>query len=343
MALDELLAGLQQFDKGMQKLAIGQGIQDAQEQVSQLQSQQMDESKRRQGLTQISNNLVMQLTRSGADPSQVAQAAGSIRPQEFKGSQDLFMAAQQTGDEGLMRQATEAQSFESAPERERQTKELTAKARLQANEMAAAERVAELKKDKKLGDIEIRHLAKGQEQLQSGAKKHFEAIEQARSARALLDSDNPLADNAIPTFMARATGEVGALSEADKKPYGSAKDILSRISQVTEELRTGKLTTANREFIGKLATTFENSGRRAVNAYADRVASQKSALIGMDRAEARRRILPSDWESPSGEAQTKPAGEALVQMKIPGGGVKNIPKSKVEAALAAGATLLSAP
>lgn len=76
------------------------------------------------------------------------------------------------------------------------------------------------------------------------------------------ESDNPIAHASLPTLMARASGEVGALSEADKAPFGGSRALVARIEQVAKEWMTGKRTPENIEFVRQLSQVFINASER---------------------------------------------------------------------------------
>ena len=76
------------------------------------------------------------------------------------------------------------------------------------------------------------------------------------------NSDNPVGHASLPTLMARSSGEVGNLSEADKKPFGGSKALDQRIKQVFTELYSGKRTPENARFISDLASAFQRTGLR---------------------------------------------------------------------------------
>lgn len=102
----------------------------------------------------------------------------------------------------------------------------------------------------------------------SGVKKIDSSIDAANTIRGLVSSGNPIAAASVPTFMARASGEVGNLSEADKAPFGGSRALLSRLEAAVKQQATGKLTTENAQFITQLADIMErrateNKVRRA--------------------------------------------------------------------------------
>lgn len=102
----------------------------------------------------------------------------------------------------------------------------------------------------------------------SGVVKIEASLDAANTIRGLVDSNNPIAASAVPTFMARASGEVGNLSEADKRPFGGSQALLSRLEAAITQKANGRLTRENAAFIKNLADTMEkravsNKDRRA--------------------------------------------------------------------------------
>lgn len=101
-----------------------------------------------------------------------------------------------------------------------------------------------------------------------GVRKIEQSIDAANTIRELANSGNPIAANAIPTYMARASGEVGNLSEADKAPFGGSRAILERLQAAFSQASTGQMTEDNRRFVNGLTDLMEkraqeNKGRRA--------------------------------------------------------------------------------
>jgi hypothetical protein len=104
------------------------------------------------------------------------------------------------------------------------------------------------------------------------------ANEMSAGASTVLDlvrSENPLGHAAVPTFLARASGEVGALTEADKAPFGGSRSLSSRISQSVEQYKTGKITKENLQFIERLADTMQKNALKNKNARAVDLSKQK--------------------------------------------------------------------
>lgn len=90
------------------------------------------------------------------------------------------------------------------------------------------------------------------------------------------NSENPVGHASLETLMARASGEVGNLSEADKKPFGGSRALESKMAQYFSELYSGKKTTENLGFIRQLADTFRKVGQRKKTKLARERAEQYS-------------------------------------------------------------------
>ena len=107
-----------------------------------------------------------------------------------------------------------------------------------------------------------------------GVRKIQSSIDGASNTRELALSGNPIAASAIPTYMARASGEVGNLSEADKAPFGGSRAILARLEASLTQMSTGQLTEDNRKFLIDLSDTMEASALRNLDRRAKEVSSQ---------------------------------------------------------------------
>jgi hypothetical protein len=90
------------------------------------------------------------------------------------------------------------------------------------------------------------------------------------------NSDNPVAHASLETLMARASGEVGNLSEADKRPFGGSRALSEKIKQYFSELYSGKKTPQNIGFVKQLAETFQKAGKRKKASLARERATQYS-------------------------------------------------------------------
>jgi len=106
----------------------------------------------------------------------------------------------------------------------------------------------------------------------AAVKKAQQSMDAASTIRELATSGNPIAAAAIPTYMARMSGEVGNLSEADKKPFGGSRAILQRVEASLKQSATGTLTAANQTYILGIVDLIEKKS----NANLDRLAKSRA-------------------------------------------------------------------
>jgi len=110
----------------------------------------------------------------------------------------------------------------------------------------------------------------------ASVKKAQQAIDFSNNIVEFATSDNPIAAAAIPTFMARASGEVGNLSEADKAPFGGSRAIISRLEASATQAANGKLTEENKKFITQLAQIMQDRSKENIKDLAKKRSKQYS-------------------------------------------------------------------
>lgn len=110
-------------------------------------------------------------------------------------------------------------------------------------------------------------------------RRQQQALDGANTVRELVVSGNPIAAASIPTYMARASGEVGNLSEADKKPFGGTRAIMGRMQAAFEEMTTGRLSQSNRDFLLEMADIMEANANKNLDRHARTMAKQYSRTV----------------------------------------------------------------
>lgn len=114
-------------------------------------------------------------------------------------------------------------------------------------------------------------------------RKQQQSLDGASAVRELALSDNPIAAASIPTYMARASGEVGALSEPDKRPFGGSRAILEKLEAALIEKASGKLSDENRKFLIDLSDIMERNANENLDRHGREVADQYSKTrVGLD-------------------------------------------------------------
>lgn len=294
--MDDIAKGFGILNQGMRDLATSRAVGKASQQIHELHATELNEMQKRSQMQQVANSLALRLTQIGSPASTIQTAFNAIAPPKIDSGKDAFIEGTMKQSDELLQAGQAIQKFEMKPKK----MELdAAERRGQAHDSAMldiASGRAETKEKKRTFD-QIRGF---QKTLDTTAKKNFDAIEQARTALAISDDNNPIGDAALATFMARATGEVGNLTENERKPFESSRDISSQLQQWLQKAKNGKLTPDNRRRIKQLAKVFESSNLRAVNNHADRISSQASSLLGMDQEEIRTKILPKQYTTGAG-------------------------------------------
>jgi hypothetical protein len=109
-------------------------------------------------------------------------------------------------------------------------------------------------------------------------KKAQQSMDAAKTIRDLALSGNPIAASSIPTYSARMSGEVGNLSEADKKPFGGSQAIAEKINAAMKQMSTGRLSDSNKKFIINLSDIIEKRSNQNMSSLARLRAKQYSKI-----------------------------------------------------------------
>ena len=122
--------------------------------------------------------------------------------------------------------------------------------------------------------------------------KAEERMASARTMRDFLSENNPIGAEAAKRFAARASGEVGTLTDQDVSVFGGSRALLDRLEQTAQQLATGTLTENNRKFMSQLANTFEKAGQRDLQDRLNVYAKQGTKRTKMSEDEVKETIRP---------------------------------------------------
>lgn len=287
--LDDFLKGINAFNQGLSEFAISSAVTDANKQMREINSMQMEQAEKEAAQNELSNTLALRLTQAGANASQVQTTAGR-----------LGMSEPQQRELDFRRGQMQTSAMLSAEESRLDSKKESAKL---------------LDKD---AERRANALAKAQDKFEAlpGVKKFKEAAEKADNALALLNANNPVADQGIKTIMAKASGEVGNLTESEREQFAGSPAVFRRISRVITKYKDGVLTDADREDIKILAKLMKQSAVRSLNKATVSFAKGRSQAlknIGINETEILETISPE-----VSELQNKiKAGEELLNRLPP--------------------------
>lgn len=144
-------------------------------------------------------------------------------------------------------------------------------------------------------------------------KKSQQSLDASGDIRALATSGNPIAASAIPTYAARMSGEVGNLSEADKRPFGGSQATVKRIEASLQQMKDGKLTPENQKFIIDLSNIIDQRAQQKM----DKIARSRAKQWSQGRSDFKEEDLYNsfrpgmDTTAPGGDAHPDPLGLGL--------------------------------
>jgi hypothetical protein len=133
-----------------------------------------------------------------------------------------------------------------------------------------------------------------------------------------LAKTNPAAAGAIGLKLARAAGEKGVLSDADKRDYGGSQALQDKLARYIQRSTEGTLTQEDAAFAANFAETMRAASERARSQVTERNIQQFTRNYGGDFRENYGVITGSEWAgSPQAPVQEKAppqkqgAGEAF--------------------------------
>lgn len=112
-------------------------------------------------------------------------------------------------------------------------------------------------------------------------KNYTDQLGYAGNTVSLLMSDNPVANQAAKTQLARLSGEVGVLTDRDIERFGGSKAVMSKAKQAATEALNGKLTYENRQFLLAVAQRFEENARLKLDERLNNIALGQSTAFGI--------------------------------------------------------------
>lgn len=261
-----LMDGLGKLREGLQRRATNQAINQAQEEMNTVNQFETDEMSRRKQMNLVAQNMTMNMLKSGADANQIQLASQAITPKQIQNSAQAFYEGQMTGSKGLQDLAKTGQTFEQAPENERQAKEL--KNRMEIAKINAGSR----------GDRANRADNKIILEQMGKFRTQPDVVELKKSLNAVAKFDTLLNDNSATGFnlsklaLVKIAQSAGVVTETDAKAAEGSPDIASKVLREVSLKTTGKPLTEDANTFRRLAISLGNSNRdqlaRKVKAFA---------------------------------------------------------------------------
>jgi hypothetical protein len=304
MSNDELFQALGMFQQGLQRVSIGNAIQDATQKVEQIRGMQLEGAKQQAELNAVSQGLTARLAGLGASAEQTQNVAGAFGlsvPQQAQ-------LDQHQGDKNLqykMHQETLASHEKIA--------QMGANSRQNKSTLA-------LEKEMR-GAVQ-----KYQGNFTKDSAKIRSGVMAADKAISILNSNSPVGDASVKTAFARLGGEVGNLSEYEQKVYEGNPALYQRMKQMATTLSQGKMTESNRKEMKALAQTYKQSLLDTINLDAEFHAGHLSENYNIPRDHALRLIkggldfnFSTERQATPGKSGTGSPGGASGSFTLPPG------------------------
>jgi hypothetical protein len=128
------------------------------------------------------------------------------------------------------------------------------------------------------------------------------AIVSSNKIKALLNSQEPIADAGVSTLFLRAFGEVGALSDRERRQFIGSPELERRFNSLWQKATSGTLTDADRQDLLDVAVILEDESRKVVSSEINNMSRAVSARTGIDEKRIRE-ALSSFGQSPTVKAK----------------------------------------
>lgn len=155
---------LQMFQGTMQRTGLVRALQEANQQVNQVQESSIKEQEKMAAMNQIARGLAFQMMATGANSAQIEQATGLVKPRQIQSADDAILRGSLAGDQDLVQKGLQADYLSAANKLavlEAQQKKASAPALKQAdidfesNSAAAMRNLASLEKTiSRYGNVE---------------------------------------------------------------------------------------------------------------------------------------------------------------------------------------------
>jgi hypothetical protein len=266
MSVIDLKDALNMFTEGVQSLALTQAFADAQSKVQQARTSIAEGSKQRQKLGEIAQELTFKMAGLGATAASIDQAARSVMPPAPKTLEEMTAQAVRDGDQTTLNSIGKAERILG----ERQAIQIEGR-------IKAEERKFQTMQARELQQNMLKELRKAQTAYNKTDLDINKSINQAKNAIRVLESKGDVGDLAagsIGTMLARASGEVGNLTEAERSVFAGKQDIYSRIKRDLSVKGYSKLPDSDKQALKELAGIYVSRGEELRQGYADTLAQQ---------------------------------------------------------------------
>lgn len=309
--IDDLNKSVGMFNQSVQGYTTQRAFERARQQVDEIKTTMDEGAAQREALNSTSQQLAQDLLQAGAPISRVQAAFQAFSPAPLPSAEEQIQKGVMFDDPALVTQGQEIQE-ETSKVAFNQKRKLALEG-LRKQQTVVTKQFEKEKRQR----IDLR-----QREFNRNARDNFKALDQASTAALALKLKNPVADSAIKTMLAKASGEVGNLTEAEREMFAGSPALARRAARLSKLAALGTLPDADRKDLEELISVYQENSVRGIQSRAQMVAGQLAQTIDVSEEEALKMVLPSGV--PVISARRGGVQQQQQQQQAPAAGVNNL-------------------
>lgn len=293
--LDELQKGLGIFTDSVQRFVTTNALSNASTELDKINQQTFEnEEQKLQARQAISDRLALTLGGAGVPATTIQETAGRFGI----GAERQSMIAESQRSEASM------QKFNSGE---------NTKDRKLRWDIANLDKTGSGRAEAKLTQQTADRLERARQRFLQNSKGFFDSVSKSDMAIKVLQSGNPIGDQAVGTMMAKAAGEVGTLTDKDREIYMGSRAAAQTAMRLIERYKSGKLAVSDRRDLIQLATVMNKQAKAKLKTFAQAQAKSIKGVIKLagddvDDESIMNVIHPAeDFEDASSGGSSQPA------------------------------------
>lgn len=317
--LDDLAKSVGIFQQGMQQLSTTRAFSRANDELSEINQQALNEQEQRAATQQVSNQLGQELLQAGQPIARIQQALQSFGPAPLAGPGELITEGVTFDDPEQVQRGQDILRAQLEPAADIAERKATRVAEAAAAKQLAADEKALSKEGRK-------SVLDSLNRFRTANKADFDAIGKADSTIALLNSSkDPSVVNLATITLLKLAGESGRLSDEDFKRAmpGAGSLTVATFRSIKSNILVESLT-RDREILKDIIGKLKIEAIAGLKKKAEGFAEQREGLIpGSTKNVFTQRLLRGIEATSRGE--TVPAASTTKQTAPQGTALKDIP------------------
>lgn len=287
--MSDLLESIKMFGEGLVSLNKQSAIKDARAKLAEMNASVAKEDEKLAFANQIGQDLALRLTGAGAAPAEIQAVTEGLVPsasgQAANASSQKMQEASHRNAEKLKQIDVESDAAAAKNKLEGEHKNAV---RLKQMEIDAAKDLQTMKNEALVGKQKAKQgafLTGYQNKYNKETEKLNQGIQVMDTADQVLRMGNPIGDASVGVMFARASGDVGAVSDYAEQKFKGSKGLLERIAQAKSEWSSGTMSEDNRKFMLELSQKYREAKKKQIKEVAHRYsrqAHQAASRTGFD-------------------------------------------------------------